>query len=473
MLSYFRINDPYRLIIIFVILILFRAPHFISSSWHTIPELSWMIVGERMNEGAMLYVGIWDDIGPLSAWIYRSLDFLFGRSQLALQILGLLLFFFQISYLNYISLKHKMYNENNYLPALFSGVLGLTFFNIITLSPQQLGLTFVLFSMNSLFSHIETRNKTDGNLLNIGLYIGIASLFFLPYSIMIFLHIAGLIFFTNTIKRRYLLLIYGAGIPCIICWLIYVWHGKTDELFANYFHSLFSFETEQFLTYKSILILSGATIILFTLSALKILSGFGFTIFQVRIQKIMFFATMLTLFIYIFYSDKDGYSFIMFIPWVAFFLSHFFLSIKKAYKREISFLIYFLSIVVLYFGVTFQSFNLNDIINVDSLIIHTKSGNKEYAGKKILVLGSNIEPYHTSKQATPYFNWNLSKVQLEHLKYYDNLEAVDKNIRSDMPEFIVDQIGLAPELFDYIPLLEVEYIQIGKSGIYKRIKPNN
>ena len=300
MLSYFRINDPYRLIIIFVILILFRVPYFISPNWHTIPELSWMIVGERMNEGALLYVGIWDDIGPLSAWIYRSANYLFGRSQLVLQIIGLLLFLFQISYLNFISLKHKMYNENNYLPAFFYGILGLTFFNIITLSPQQLGLTFILFSMNSLFNHIETRNKNDGNLLNIGLHVGIASLFFLPYFIMIFVHIIGLMFFTNTIRRRYLLLIYGVGIPFVICWLIYVWHGETNGLFANYLHSLFSFDTRQFLTYKSIFIASGTTIILFTLSTLKILTGFGFTIFQVRIQKIMFFASLVTLFIYIF-----------------------------------------------------------------------------------------------------------------------------------------------------------------------------
>ncbi|NJN28475.1 MAG: hypothetical protein HC819_22135 [Cyclobacteriaceae bacterium] len=178
MLGYFRINDPYRLLIIFIVLTLFRLPFLISPDWQTIPELSWMIVGERLNEGALLYVGIWDDLGPLSAIAYRLTDFVFGRSHLSFQILGLLIYFFQVFYMNYIALKHKMYNENNYLPALFYGILGLLFFNIIMLSPQLLGLTFVLLSLNSLFNHIETRNKTDGNLLNIGLYIGIASLFF-------------------------------------------------------------------------------------------------------------------------------------------------------------------------------------------------------------------------------------------------------------------------------------------------------
>ena len=472
MLRYFRINDPYRLITIFIVLILFRLPFLISSDWKTIPELSWMIVGERMNEGALLYVGIWDDIAPLSALTYRSIDFFFGRSQLAYQIFGLLLFFFHVFYVNHISLKHKKYNENNYLPALFYGILGLTFFNVITLSPQLLGLTFVLLSLNNFFNHIETRNKTDGNLLNIGLYIGIASMFFLPYFTLILVHIVGLMFFTNTLRRRYLLLIYGVGIPLIICWLFYAWHGNTHEFFSNFLNSFFSFETKQFLTNRSILIFLGSTIFLFTISTLKTLFGFGFTIFQVRTQKIIFFATLVTLFIYVFNCDNDGYSFIIFFPWAAFFLSHFFLSIKKALKREIGFLVYFLSIIILYFGIAFQSFNLNEIIPLESLLIDTTKNNEDYTNKKILVFGPNINPYFFGKSATSYFNWELSKGQLEQLSYYDNLEAIDKNIRADMPDFIIDQIGLAPKIFDKIPLLGAEYQQI-KNGIYKRVKTNN
>lgn len=472
MLSYFRINDPYRLIIIFIALILFRLPYFITSDWYTLPELSWMIIGERMNEGALLYVGIWDDISPLSAWVYRSITFAFGRSTLSLQILGLILFFFQLSYTNYISLKHKMYNENNYLPALFYGILGLTFFNIITLSPQLLGLTFILLSINSLFNHIETRNRTDGNLLNIGLYIGIASLFFLPYIYMIFIHIVGLLIFTNTIKRRYLLLIYGVAIPLIFCWLIYVWLGKTEEFFGVFLYSIISFDVEQYLSYKAIFTLTGITLFLYIISTFKILSGFGFTIFQARIQKIMFFASLVALLVFIFYADKDGYSFVMFFPWVSFFLSHFFLSIKNSLKRELSFLVYFLSTVILYFGITYNYFNIHAFINLDSIIVNTESANEIYTDEKILVLGPDINPYFNAKQATPYFNWNLSKAQLENLNYYDNLEAIDKNLRSDMPEYIVDQIGLVPELFKQIPSLGLEYKET-ENGVFKRISSSN
>jgi len=472
LLHYFRINDPYRLIIIFIALILFRLPFLISATWDTLPELSWMIIGERTNEGALLYVNVWDDLGPLSAWAYRILDLLFGRSHLALQVVGMTLFFFQIFFINFMSLRHKMFNENNYLVALFYGLLSLIFFNIITLSPQLMGLTFVLFSINHLFNHIETRNKTDGNLLNIGLYVGIASLFYLPFIIMIFVHIIGLTFFTNTIRRRYLLLLYGIGMPFIITWLIYLWYGAADELLRNYYYSLFDFETANLLSLRSILILGSTTIFLFLIAAFKILSAFGYTIFQVRIQKIMFFAAVVTLFIYTFYSDRDGYSLIIFLPWIAFFLSHFFIKIKNSFKREVGFFAFFLSVIIIYSGLTFHLFQFDEVLNIDSLMSNSINETKIYSGKKTVVFGEDIRPYAISKQATPYFNWKLSKDQLENLNYYDNLEAINKNLRSDMPDYIIDQIGLAPKIFDKIPLIGSEYVMV-EDGIYKRKNTNN
>jgi hypothetical protein len=118
-----------------------------------------MLIGERMNDGAMLYVDIWDDIAPLSALVYKGINFAAGRALIAFQVLGLMVFYFQIFYINLIALRHKMYNENNYLPALFYGILGLLSFNMLTLSPVLMGMTFVLFSINNLLRHVESRNK--------------------------------------------------------------------------------------------------------------------------------------------------------------------------------------------------------------------------------------------------------------------------------------------------------------------------
>jgi hypothetical protein len=474
LLGYFRINDPYRLVIIFFLVMLLRLPYLISSEWLSIPELRWLLVGETLNEGDLLYVDILDDIGPLSAYVYSVLNFLFGRSQLAIQIFGLILFCFQVFYINHLALKHKMYNENNYLPALFYGILGLSSFNLITLSPIMMGLTFILFSLNGLLTQIESRNKTDANLINIGIFTGLALLFYIPFFWMLLVHMIILLFFTNTLGRRYLLMIYGVLVPVSIIWLIYIWQGETKAFYANYFFSIFAGNAENLLGKNTLLILFGFTILLYLISSIKILNGLGFNIFQVRIQKTMFFVSLVILGIWFLYSNQSGEEMIMFLPWVAFFLSHFFLSIRNRLKRELTFFIYMFSIIALYLGFTFHLFSLDQLIKFSPALIKIENTSEQpiYANQKILVLGTDIQPYYFGKVSTPYFNWEISKKELENLNYYDNLEQIDRKIRSDMPDYIIDQVGLAPRIFERIPLLGKEFSFL-KDGLYKKDPMSN
>ncbi len=468
MLGYFRINDPYRLVIIFIFLLIFRLPFILSSGWLSIPELEWMIVGEKLNNGALLYTDIWDDIGPLSALVYKSLDFLFGRSGTAIQVFGLLVFFIQVFLMNSMALKHKMYNENNYLPALFYGLLGLLFYNIIILSPQLMGMTFVLIALDGLITHVESRNKTDANLINIGLFTGIAALFYLPLLTTAFIHIFILLFFTNTIIRRYLLMLYGLLLPLSLVWLFYYWQSETAGFYTFYLSGLFFPKSQLYLELKPVLVFTGITAALYLIASLKILSGYGFNIFQVRIQKTMFFASIVCFIIWIRYADRSGTGLILFMPWIAFFLSHFFLTIRHNLKRELGFTVYLASVLVMYLGLRYSLPGLDQVADQVPLVRAEKSGNAPaFKDKTIVVLGPDLEPYFHGRLSTPYFNWSLSESQLTGLDFFDNLEAIDRNFRNDMPEYIIDQVGLAPKLFDKIPKLGDAYEKISES-LYKK-----
>jgi hypothetical protein len=365
-----------------------------------------------------------------------------------------------------------MYNENNYIPGLIYGVGGLLFFNLTILSPVLMGLTFVLFSLNNLLSHIESRNRTDANLLNIGLYTGVAALFYLPYAWVFAVHTLILVFFTNTLARRYLLMIYGVIIPLALSWLIYIWNSQTEDYFYCYIFSLFRKEVASFLNFKSIFAVSGLTILLYIIGSLKILNALGFNIFQVRIQKTMFFASMVFIFIWYFYGEQAGYGMVMFLPWIAFFLTHFFFSIRNNLKRELTFLFYLISIIICYSAIALNLFPLPKFISYDSLKIEAPESAPVYRNKDVLVLGPDIRPYLESMPATRYFDWDLSKKQLAALNYYDNIEAIDRNIRRDMPDFIVDQVGIVSEIFDRIPLLGDEFKKLDH-GIYQRVMISN
>ncbi|HNC30957.1 MAG TPA: hypothetical protein PKX08_13175, partial [Cyclobacteriaceae bacterium] len=65
MVGYFRINDPYRLVGLLVIMTLLSLPLFIDTPDVTVTELKSFVIGERVNDGFGLYHGTIDSTPPL------------------------------------------------------------------------------------------------------------------------------------------------------------------------------------------------------------------------------------------------------------------------------------------------------------------------------------------------------------------------------------------------------------------------
>ena len=149
MLSFFRVNAPYQILSFIVVLMILQVPLYISSPDLLIPELQWMLVGEKMSQGFMLYRDVWDNLSPLSAAVYWGMDELFGRSPLAHRTVANLLILFQAIYFNYISSERQLFTERNYVP----GVLYILFLNVSfdcsTLSPALMGTTFILLAFGT------------------------------------------------------------------------------------------------------------------------------------------------------------------------------------------------------------------------------------------------------------------------------------------------------------------------------------
>ena len=127
-----------------------------------------------------------------------------------------------------------------------------------------------------------------------------------------------------------------------------------------------------------------------------------------------------------------------------------------------------------YSGFAFKVFSWETIKDYSTILVgeSQKGQAPVYANKRILVLGPDIRPYYYAKVATPYFNWQLCKDEIEGIAFYDNLEMIDYKVRSDMPDFIIDQENIATNIFEKIPLLGREYQSI-QNGIYRRITKSN
>ena len=118
LIQFFKINDPLRIAYFFLIGLIIRSIAIIWVIPMLNPEFQWMLVGEKLAEGFILYNGLEDHIPVLSGFFYWLMSELFGRSHLAHLILSSVLVFFQAVIFNLAINKSDLFNEKTYVPGL-------------------------------------------------------------------------------------------------------------------------------------------------------------------------------------------------------------------------------------------------------------------------------------------------------------------------------------------------------------------
>ena len=165
-----------------------------------------MLIGEALAGGKDMYKDIWDFTGPLAAGTYSIIHLLFGKSVLAYRTVSIILVVIQCGIFNNLLLKNKAYNQNTYIPALLYMLFMHLSFDFITLSPILMGMTFTLLGINNLFQRMDNTTRDD-LFVRIGLYLGIATLFYLPFFFYFVVIIISLLIYTGSILRRIFLMI--------------------------------------------------------------------------------------------------------------------------------------------------------------------------------------------------------------------------------------------------------------------------
>lgn len=469
MIRIFRINDPYRLILVFIFLVILKLPFLIHGEIYSILDLKHHLIGEKLGSGVLLYKDLWDNIAPFSAWFYMFIDYLFGKSAIAYQIIAIFLFFFQAGLFNVILIRKKAYNENSYVPAFFYMLFGFMFFDVISLSPQLLGLTFILFSLDSLFIHLELRRKNDINLINLGMYIGIAALFYLPYIIYLISVTLGLLLYTNTIRRRYFLMYYGAIFVFLLIWIYYFLKGDSHYLMQNLVYPLLRFDYSNYLTFNSLLYIAVVPGIFLLISLFKTFQTLGYTNYQVRIQSLFFLFFIFQIITWFLWSQKSGASLVIYVPTMSFFVTHMFINVRKRLWREIYFYLLVVAVLGVYLNPIYRVKYLDDKIALDKTLVRNING-WDVENKKILVLGDDLSYYKNNSLATPFLNWDNARRLFLNINDYENILTVFSNLKTDYPEYIIDQNGVLPDLMNYIPELKMNYSLV-KDNVYQ--KTNN
>ncbi|MDI9870144.1 hypothetical protein [Flectobacillus roseus] len=461
MLSFFRVNALYQIFSLLILLIVSRIHIFLNGSPELIPELQWMLVGEQINKGFVMYSDIWDNTAPFSAMVYAGIDSIVGRSQFAYQFLAFFVAAFQVIYFNVVINNRDIFPKRTYLP----GLMYVIFLNIsidcTTLSPVLMGTSFLLLAFGTIVKQVNRLEATD-EVFEIGFLIGVATLFYPPACVFILWAIASLLFFSGATLRQHSLAMFGFLFPLFLTGLFFYLDGTYDDFFQIFISSVFQIRQYNLNDFRTLLATLLLPFIFAVLGFLRLVNATGFVNFQLRCQQVMMLwglTGFLSIGLMPFLAPMQ---FIIFVPALAFFATNFFSSFKKTWMAEMLFL-GSLSVMIFFY---FQGANDSDesFAKLNNLKIKRNSA-FPFKSKKVLVLGNGMEEYLDNYAATPYLNWNLAKYELENLDNYENVISILRNFEKDTPEVIIDKANLVPKLFKRIPALARRYHADGK-GVY-------
>lgn len=469
MLSFFRSYAPYQYVSLLVLLVAIRLPFVIKPLPLLIPELNWMLVGEQMSQGYLLYRDIWDSVSPLSALVYWAIDIVFGRSHGAYQMMALLVTVFQIGYFNYVMNTRDVFPDRNFWPGLIYALFMHLSFDCLTLSPVLMSTSFLLLAFGTLIKQMERKGATD-EVFEVGIYVGLASLCYLPSAVFAFWASLSLLFFSGATFRQHSLLLFGFAFPVAATVLFYYLTDGLDDFNRNLLSSVFRVRQYDLSDFQTLL---ASLIIPVTISGMGFFSLFNtnsrYVNFQQWCQQIMilwFLTAILTIGLMPFLAPM---MFLNFVPPLAFFAVLYFQNARKVWLAELSFLSVFVTMIFILFQGGLDLIPGIDMGRLNSLRVKPSILPGDIQNQKVLVIGDDMSAYYRNRPATPYLNWNLAKYDLKNLDNYDAVINVYNHFRQDPPTYIIDRADVVEKLFQRAPALSNQYQKTTTDGVYKRI----
>lgn len=456
MIRYFRINDPYRLVGLLILLLIIYLPLFIYDSPISVPELKSVLLGEKQNEGYEMYSEVVDNTAPLAAWTHEILDSVFGRSLLARHILAFVIIFLQSAYIGILFITKKVFSENTFIPSLLFSVLYFFSYDTIALSNELLGSGFLLLALNNLFQEIEFRHERDESIFNLGLCISLASLFSFAFIVYLPCAIVILLLFTRSTVRKYLLLVFGFLLPHLMVMSIAYVKDSTGELWNYYYLSNLSFERDEFVTSRTLLMLSAIPLVYFAISLIMLNREARFSKYQTQIVQSVFIWLAFSFLFVLYAKDLRPQTLVVFIPGLSLLLTHFFLLIRR--KKFVTFNSWLLFGGII--GMAYLSrFDKINSIDYSALQVNENAG--ELSGERILILQDTLDPYYSNYLATPFLNWDLSEGIFRNPDYYANVTQVYSAFKNDPPAMILDSDNLLESFFRRMPEMKAQYLRQG------------
>lgn len=452
MLRFFRVNDPYRLLGVLLIMLGCAAPMLFSASVFTLPELKDLVLGETLNQGKSMYVNVISDVPWLAAQTDRFMAGLFGHSLVARHILAFILLFIQTALFSLALIRVRAFNELNYLPALLFGVLCFFSFDMLTLSAELLGTTFLLFALNNILREIEFKVQYEETIFSIGFYLGIASLFVFSFSIFLPGTLIILAIYARADFRKSVLLTFGFLFPHLVLALFYFFKDGSSALFSVFYGSQWSGGAAPLLSWSSLFWLMATPLGFLLFSWTTLGREARFTRYQSQVMQVMLLWLLLGIIEIMRSRAITPHSMIVCIPSVVYFINHLMLLIRRRWLAEMMLWIFMVSIIAIGFIARKGTMH-----RIDYSGLYVTKPSSAATGKRIMVLSDNWSYYLENIPATDFLAWPVSRRFFEETDYFENRIRVRDCLERDKPSLIIDPDDVLKNTLALNPSLRKQY----------------
>ncbi|WP_162910782.1 hypothetical protein [Hymenobacter oligotrophus] len=467
MLQFFRSTLPSRLVLLVLLALGLRLPLlWLGEAPLSLAELRGWLLGERLHAGAVLYRDLYDHTAPLAALMYGLLDLALPRSWVLYRFAALGLVVVQAIRLSVVFNRYNVHPERGYLAALTYALLASVTTDLDVLSPLLMGQTFVVFSLSALLP--TSREGYDSSrLFRAGFLLGLAALCYLPLAWLLVVGLFAVISFAANSFRSFLLLLCGFAFPYAV-----------TATFFLYTNSLSSFQQFHFAP-----MLTGAAMAdalprslqlgLAILPGVVLLAALGRTftsslglVFQVKFQQLMLVWLGVALVLGAALRATAPGILAIALPPAAYFALFLWQRTQRVWVAEAMFLVLVGAVAVVRYRTVL---GLEQLLRLPSEARYAARPDKRYAavrGQRVLVLGPSRGVYVENAAGSPYVDWRLAQRDFGYLNQYSAIFRLANNLASP-PPYLIDEVGLLPELRYKLPTIFGRYHPTSTPRVYR------
>lgn len=282
--------------------------------------------------------------GILSKYIFQAI----GIDSLLIKFFTIALIIFQAIQINRVVSLNRLTNLNSLFPGLFYILLISLSMSMMPLYPALIANTFIIAMYMDVFN--QTRNlELPLKMFNVGLYAGLASLFYFPYIIFLLVGCISVLYLRTFKIKDFTRATIGAVVPYVLLTTIVYLSGHIEDLFMDHFADNFALvDVLGYYDWKDYVI-----IVIYAMTSIVALAtsnslGRGLNIHVRKKISVIFLSLISAIILALVVVDTDVTSLLFLSVPLCILMGAMFLSLEKQFAEILHFILFITALIFQY-----------------------------------------------------------------------------------------------------------------------------